>query len=208
MNELIYIIAWFILPLIPAFLLFKFLPSTGEVENGGKGQGPLKGMGIKFGGAFAGYIALFLISYKVMNDRMKKKDDSREVWTIKGNIISQDNKFTAQEQKPALKIDPQGQNIRNKTFDVQIIATADVQGYLTFPKVDLITLSYQSEPLPELDFNKTKKNIDTSNYVIESLDSKIIRLKKPVVLKSNFQPLPDVTHPDETIVVDTALSHN
>lgn len=202
MTDLIYIIAWFILPLIPAFILFKFLPSTGKVE------GPLKGLALKFGGAFAGYLVLFLVSYNVMNDRMKKKEDTKEVWTIKGNITSLDNKFTAQEQKPAFKIDPQGQSIRNKTFDIQVIALADGKGYLTFPKVDLISLNYQSEPLPELDFNKTKENIDTSNYVIESFDSKIIRLKKPVVLKSLFQVIPVSPHNEEIVTVDTAFSHN
>ncbi|HEX7903459.1 MAG TPA: hypothetical protein VF487_06245 [Chitinophagaceae bacterium] len=60
MPELIYILAWFILPLTPAFILFKFLPSVGNVE------GPLKGMQLKFGGAFAGYLILFFISYNVM----------------------------------------------------------------------------------------------------------------------------------------------
>ncbi len=36
MTDLIYIIAWFMLPLVPAFLLFKFLPSTGSVVSDGK----------------------------------------------------------------------------------------------------------------------------------------------------------------------------
>jgi hypothetical protein len=80
MSPIIYITAWFILPLIPAFLLFKFLPGTGNVK------GPLKGMEVKFGGAFAGYLILYLISYKPMQGWIRKAEEPREVWTITRDI--------------------------------------------------------------------------------------------------------------------------
>ena len=212
MTDLIYIIAWFILPLIPAFILFKFLPSTGKVESKGKGGGPLKGMGLKFGGAFAEYLVLFLVSYNVMDERMKKKEDlkdSKEVWTIKGGIESSDNKFNVVEEEAGFKIDPEDQVIRKSDFDVSVIATDNGKGFLKFPKVDLITTNYEDGALPDLDFDKIKRNIDTSNYVIENFESKIIKLKKPVKLLLRVNTIPSTTLlVGETLTVDTAFSHN
>lgn len=43
-----------LLPMIPAYVLFRFLPSEGRAS------GPLHGLKVKFGGAFAGYLVVFL----------------------------------------------------------------------------------------------------------------------------------------------------
>lgn len=50
--KLVILSAIVLLPLIPAYLLFKALPSSGTVE------GPLAGLKVKLGGAFGGYVAL------------------------------------------------------------------------------------------------------------------------------------------------------
>jgi hypothetical protein len=52
MNELYVLSAIVLLPLIPAFLLFKLLPSRAVVK------GPLAGLDVSLGGAFGGYVAL------------------------------------------------------------------------------------------------------------------------------------------------------
>jgi hypothetical protein len=221
---LLYLIAWFLLPLIPAYILFRFLPGTGKVESPGGTEGkdkdenkdkvdetnmvkgPLKGLGIKFTGAFAGYLVLFLLSKEVLNDRMKKIEDPKEVWTIKGDIVSLDKKFNAQDEKPAVKIDPLDQVIGNSTFDVKVVAQDDGKGYLDFPKLDFITTNYAIESLPDLDFNKIKRNIDTL-YNIDESGSRIIRLKYPLVLKLSVQP-PLLPLPGEEIIVDTSFFNN
>lgn len=51
-----YMLLVLLLPLIPAFVLFRFLPSAANVE------GPFKGLTIKLGGAFAGYFVTVLLS--------------------------------------------------------------------------------------------------------------------------------------------------
>ena len=43
-----------LLPLVPAYLLFRALPSQAEIS------GPFKGMTVKLGGAFAAYFLVFL----------------------------------------------------------------------------------------------------------------------------------------------------
>jgi hypothetical protein len=52
MDQLIVLSAIVLLPLIPAFLLFKLLPSRAVVK------GPLAGLDVSLGGAFGGYVAL------------------------------------------------------------------------------------------------------------------------------------------------------
>lgn len=52
MDDLVMLSAVVLLPLIPAFLLFKLLPSRAVVK------GPLAGLNVSLGGAFGGYVAL------------------------------------------------------------------------------------------------------------------------------------------------------
>lgn len=197
MPVIIYIIAWFLLPLIPAFLLFKFLPSTGNIE------GPFKGMAIKFGGAFAGYFLLFLISYTPMRTWIKKADEPREVWTIVGNISSSDTRFRPEQEQPAFVINPLRQRFQRSDFDVEVVADFDGKDFLNFPMLALTALSYKQEPLPHLYFNKSKGIRDTSNYVMVDKESRIIRLKKPVFL----EPIAETPVNIEEISVDTTISN-
>jgi hypothetical protein len=52
MNELLVLTTIVMLPLVPAFILFKLLPSRAVVK------GPLAGLDVSLGGAFGGYVAL------------------------------------------------------------------------------------------------------------------------------------------------------
>ncbi|HYJ80564.1 MAG TPA: hypothetical protein VEW03_13210 [Longimicrobiaceae bacterium] len=54
-ESILYVIVLVLLPIIPAYFLFKALPSRADVS------GPLKGLTVKLGGAFAGYFLLFLV---------------------------------------------------------------------------------------------------------------------------------------------------
>jgi hypothetical protein len=55
MTDYILIAAIVLLPIVPAFLLFKFLRSTD-----GKAEGAFGGLKFSFGGAFAGYIVVMV----------------------------------------------------------------------------------------------------------------------------------------------------
>jgi hypothetical protein len=59
MNQLIVLAAIVLLPLIPAFILFKTLKSSAQVD------GPMGGLKVSLGGAFGGYVALtvFIATY-------------------------------------------------------------------------------------------------------------------------------------------------
>jgi hypothetical protein len=68
-----------LLPLVPAFILFWYLPDqTANVSGGGL----FKGLEVKFGGAFAGYLVVFLLLWQA-----KPKDlHHYDTWTVRGAV--------------------------------------------------------------------------------------------------------------------------
>src|SRR6476619_1680989 len=86
-----------LLPLVPAFLLYKFLPSRTTVS------GPFKGLNLTLTGAFGGYFILVLTAIGVFfpllkneqakvieqqNEKIKQLENSmssHQQWVMKGN---------------------------------------------------------------------------------------------------------------------------
>ncbi len=73
-EKLIILSALVVLPLLPSYLLFKLLPSTGGVE------GPMGGLKVKFSGAFGGYVALIVFLGWWING------PSYRVWNVGGSL--------------------------------------------------------------------------------------------------------------------------
>ncbi len=83
-NFYLALVAILILPLIPAFIIYKFLPdkngNTDELGGETEGLGPVKGLSWKLKGAFAGYFLLvcvgaFLQYFQNNNDQTKLVDE-------------------------------------------------------------------------------------------------------------------------------------
>lgn len=74
--DLSYMLVILLLPILPAFLLFRFLPSTASVE------GPMKGLSLKFGGAFGGYIAAVLIAWQIAGSLLAP------TWSDNWNVVA------------------------------------------------------------------------------------------------------------------------
>jgi hypothetical protein len=106
-NTFLFVLAAvLLLPLIPAFLLYKFLPSRTSVS------GPFKGLNLKLTGAFGGYFLLVITSIGVFfpllkNEQAKiiEQQDQRikelettmnghQQWVMKGNVVSTSPKQT------------------------------------------------------------------------------------------------------------------
>lgn len=88
-NFYLSLAAILLLPLIPAYVIYKFLP-----ESDTDVSGPYQGLSLKLKGAFAGYFLLVLVGlalqYVVMNNKQEKQIESlgREVQQ-KDNTIAQ-----------------------------------------------------------------------------------------------------------------------
>jgi len=108
-NLYVALAAILLLPLIPAFILYKFLPVKGKNtpdEVGGEtgAIGPVKGLSWKLKGAFAGYFLLVLVGlalqYFVMNNKQQKEIDglkamlnlsSDSIATLKSQVLASAN---------------------------------------------------------------------------------------------------------------------
>jgi hypothetical protein len=75
-----------LLPIVPAFILFKILPSTGSVK------GTLQGMEIKLGGAFSGYFAvvvLVLANHAYLMPMPLAPPPPYQVWYVTGQVTDE-----------------------------------------------------------------------------------------------------------------------
>lgn len=73
-----YMLLVLLLPIIPAFLLFRFLPASADVS------GPFQGLKIKLGGAFAGYFITALFAWQVAQGLLKPKWSDN--WTVVAHV--------------------------------------------------------------------------------------------------------------------------
>lgn len=71
-NFFLVLAAILLIPLIPAFLIYKFLPASDTDVSG-----PYQGLSLKLKGAFAGYFLLVIVAlvlqYAVMNNKQEKR---------------------------------------------------------------------------------------------------------------------------------------
>src|SRR5437762_1275655 len=102
-NTLVILAALVLLPLIPAFVLFKALRSKGSVS------GPLGSFKIALGGAFGGYFALTVFVSTFYAQTLAKPDV--EEWTVSGSfqfdpVDRRNPPETYCKLSPVLNIDP------------------------------------------------------------------------------------------------------
>ena len=75
-RAIIYLLAAAWVPILPAFLFYRVLPSDAQVD------GPLGGLRVKLGGAFAGYFTLTVITMAFLRPSLA----TDETWTVKGRV--------------------------------------------------------------------------------------------------------------------------
>jgi hypothetical protein len=77
-NQLIVLSAIVLLPIIPAYLLFKLLPSSADVS------GPFHGYKVALGGSFAGYVVvlMFIATYYAKT----LHGPTYRTWTVHGRV--------------------------------------------------------------------------------------------------------------------------
>lgn len=77
--DFVYMLLILLLPLIPAFLLFRFLPNGSSADV----QGPFQGLTVKLSGAFAGYFVTVLLSWLVATSLLEP------TWSDNWNVVAQ-----------------------------------------------------------------------------------------------------------------------
>ena len=181
-----------IVPILPAYLMFKVLPGTGNVH------GKLRGLEIKLGGAFAGYFALVLL---VVSELPKIKaalaspPPTTQVWEVEGQVMDEGNKEAIEPLTPEdIKIDPAVLKFNNGGWFRATIATypgTSGQG-IEFPKLFLSHKGYGDKRI-DLNPAKTNQEILVSDEQNHSIKLQPIMLKKP---EKSYSPNGAAPQPD------------
>lgn len=193
-QNIILIILWFVLPILPAFLLFKFLPMKDTDVSG-----PFKGLQIKLTGAFAAYFLIFLLSMTVFNKLITKEEERYEIWTIEGSVYDATTKRPVKDfVNPVVKIIPRYGSIDNGQFNIKVIGSVKEGGLVEFPFMIVQADRYVAENLESLNYirksNKPKKNWDFDTRTKRAI------LKNPIFLATDeFQ---DSTQINPTVYVE------
>jgi hypothetical protein len=167
--------AVFFFPLLPAFLLYKSLPSKASV------RGPFKGLKINLGGAFAGYFLLVLIASYFVRQSLAPKKPRYEVWRITGQIKAESTDPNTNEESGYIKdtkvsaIPPNLKVGSNGRFMMKIIVDPGlVEGEREFPALMFNLPEYIGQP---------KLLDETDSSIVFSEKAKLINLTQPVFLE-------------------------
>ena len=146
--NLIWVFTAILLPIVPALLLYKLLPSTADVS------GPFHGMQIKLGGAFAGYFLLVLVIFF-----WPRSNPAYEVWTVRG-YIQDENGTNLSQDKVTFTITPRSIEFNQEegTFEMDILVKRGQFGQAKFP-----TLGVEWQPAQP--FGNATVHLDPSNQL-------------------------------------------
>lgn len=130
-----------LLPMIPAFVLFKALPGTADVS------GPLQGLNIKLGGAFAGYFALLVLVFSTHN--IWNPVPAGQVWEVSGTLVAEDGTVIQQPDPKDIGLIPNNFNgYADGTFTLTVSTIPTQGGGRAFPRVMVGYPNFQSTTIP------------------------------------------------------------
>jgi hypothetical protein len=151
-----------LLPIVPAYLLFKALPSSANLS------GPLQGMELKLGGAFAGYFAIVVLVLFEWNKIFPPPN--YDVWEVTGQI----NYDTSSREPLAfddIRMAPPSLELTGGgTFKVYFYTMPGPKGTFDFPKLTLGHKGFKSITVdlkpPVSDYEKSQEDRDEDNHFI------------------------------------------
>ncbi|MBN1572141.1 MAG: carboxypeptidase regulatory-like domain-containing protein [Deltaproteobacteria bacterium] len=194
-----------LLPIVPAYILYKFLPSKASAK------GPFKGLSLQLKGAFAAYFLLFIsLSGMLVAYLLNTKSESEiyDLWKIRGWVKLEEDgdesmvNYTISPE--ILKVDPgkvgnfiiTGVPLPAKTSGVisPTKLTIEMEGYETIEicldkRKPGVSTDYEHETVEEVKFDEISKTI-----TINSSSSPIIQRK----LKEKYNPNPPPTSIEKT----------
>ena len=166
-EELVLIAFTVLIPITPAYILYKALPAEASV------RGPLKGFTINLSGAFAGYFALVLLIFGFHSAQPKK--DLYEVWVVQGQLKSNSGLPVKEAIFSLLPVNLDA----NGKFETQIYTMPAVNGDSKFPTLRIDHPGYQ--PL-DIDLNQSNSTYGAERRRI-SKSGRLLNLVDDVVLK-------------------------
>jgi hypothetical protein len=137
MTALVVLSFLILLPIVPAYLLFKALPSNAQVN------GPWQGLQIKLGGAFAGYCFVLIILLHFHN-----LWSPYEVWELHGVVVDE-NGLPLEKMDPNTVVTrpPIVQAPGSGKFSIMFNTSTGIGGEMQYPTVVISAPGYHEEPI-------------------------------------------------------------
>lgn len=156
-----------LLPMIPAIVIFKVLPSRAAVK------GPLRGLKINLGGAFAGYFVLFLLLVTFFRT---PPPPAVQVWRVTGTVRFSDQQGVPFETIRLSYLPPPEKVATDGRFDLKVLASSAEEGSAELPNLLVAAPGY------------TPVSIKLEP---ESLARHLVLIAEPIVLKPLLPPRQD-----------------
>jgi len=151
---LVILVSVILLPILPAFLLFKALPSTAIVS------GPFQGLNINLGGAFAGYFAVVVLVIASHSILFPTPIPPYQVWEVSGQVT---DAKTGKPIEPLSASDvvlvppPLEPNVAG-TFKLKFYSWLGPSGDIEFPRLAVSHITYGSDNVAKIRYEPD--NID------------------------------------------------
>lgn len=181
MNDIPLIAATILIPMIPAYILYKALPAQASVS------GPLHGLNVQLSGAFAGYFVLVLTLIAFISSRPAPPGERYEVWEVKGRIDWGEGASSSGTQQVLLSLVPANLTVLyDGRFNIQVAPEVVASGKLKFPTLVIEHPDFQTISIdlndPKSGFGQPVENVsvDAGARAVAVVDP--IKLKKKISL--------------------------
>jgi hypothetical protein len=194
-KVLVFII-WFIVPAIPAIIIFKLIPGNKIIV-----KGPFKGLKVNMTGAFGGYFLLIIASYLMVREMIFEKRADTEVWTLKGFVKDEMGMpLDFGKHQASLTLFPETK-IVNGSLDFPVLVNYRGSVY-DFPGISISALSSDpaktnlyliEENTRELnDPDVTNRQKEKGSWIYD-YKNRIIEYRKDIIMKKELPPVSDET---------------
>jgi hypothetical protein len=162
-----------IVPVFPAFLLFKALPSKAIIT------GPLQGLNLNLSGAFGAYFALVLLligAHSVWDPPIGK------VWSLDGTVMDENGNPMPTLETAQVKVDPAPiRIIGSGAFHVDFATTVGPTGDPIYPSLTIAGSNFLESPIPldpvhpienkdlKIEWDSNKQRIHITRIVMHKL---------------------------------------
>jgi hypothetical protein len=183
MNDILIMTFAFLLPLVPAYLLYRLLPSRTKVN------GPFKGLNLQLQGSFAGYFLLVLMAFGFVTTRPAPIAID-EVWEVKGKLDYQGDAQAASNGRWEVRTLPANYSfVGDGTFVVRVPARRSASGKRDFP---ILVFDVPEHETVSVDLNADNPVYGKGNWTLsKDQETRHIQVSNVIPLplrSSSYQP--------------------